>query len=135
MPFTIPVLAPIVATVVVLLVHPPPPIESVSVSDDPIHTTGEPFITPGNGYTVTIVVTEQPSPRAYVIVTVPADTPTTPTLVTIAIAVSLLLHVPPVTESVRMVIEPTQTESAPKIGPGDRVTVIITVAMHPVLSV
>ena len=50
-------------------------------------------------------------------VTVPADTPvTTPVELMVAIAVLLLLHIPPELVSNKLMVEPTQTVEGPVIG-------------------
>lgn len=60
LPVIIPVVVPIGATTGLLLLHVPPPVLSVSAMVDPTHTLVGPTITPGNGFTVTIVVVEHP---------------------------------------------------------------------------
>ena len=58
-PETIPELVPIVATMVLLLTHVPPPVlERVVV--EPAQTVAVPVIADGNGLTVTTVVVMQP---------------------------------------------------------------------------
>lgn len=63
------------------------------------------------------------------IVAEPADTPVTiPELrPMVAIVVSLLLHVPPVVPSVRVIVEPTHTRDGPVIGIGAERTVSVEV--------
>ena len=59
---------------------------------------------------------------------VPADKPeTTPDEETVAMAVLLLLHVPPGVASLNCVVFPTTTQLAPVIGKADGVTVTILV--------
>ena len=58
-PVTTPVPGTTVATVVVLLLHVPPP-TSLKVVVDPTHTDTVPVIEDGNGLTVTTVVAKQP---------------------------------------------------------------------------
>jgi hypothetical protein len=100
-PVTIPV-EPTVAIEVLPLIHPPPVVASARVMVEPTATVPAPVIAAGAAYTVNEVVTLL-LPTVYVIVTVPADTPeTAPPDVTVAIAVLLLLQVPPLVESVRM---------------------------------
>ena len=61
-PETIPELVPIVATLVLLLIHVPPPVlERVVV--EPAQTVVVPAIAVGNGFTVTTVVVIQPVDR------------------------------------------------------------------------
>lgn len=59
---TTPVVAPMVATDGVPLLHVPPPI-SVSVDDEPTHAPATPDIADGNGLTVIGVVIVQPVPN------------------------------------------------------------------------
>jgi hypothetical protein len=70
---------------------------------------------------------------------VPADTPvTTPVDDTVALAVLLLLHVPPPTLAVKLLVLPTQTVSVPEIAPAVAFTVTILVVMavpQPLLTV
>lgn len=66
------------------------------------------------------------------IVTLPVDIPVTaPELVTRALVVSLLLHVPPVALFERVVVPPTHRLNIPVITPGAGFTVNVVVAMHP----
>ena len=55
-PVKSPVVDPIVATAVLLLVHVPPVDELVRVVVEPLHTVVVPAIAAGEGFTVTIVV-------------------------------------------------------------------------------
>ena len=54
-PVTTPVPGTTVTTVVVLLLHVPPP-ASLNVVVDPTHTDAVPEIAEGNGFTVTVLV-------------------------------------------------------------------------------
>jgi hypothetical protein len=66
-----------------------------------------------------------------VIVTVPAATPvTTPAALTAPIDVLLLLQVPPVTESVKVIVAPAHTVEAPLIVPADVLPFTATVAVR-----
>ena len=47
------------ATIVLLLIHVPPEVTSVNAVVSPEHTAVAPIITPGNGFTITVVVAEQ----------------------------------------------------------------------------
>lgn len=73
------------------------------------------------------------------IVTVPAETPvTTPEVgLTVAIAVLLLLHVPPTVESKRVIVPPTHTLEEPIITDmvPEPVTVMVLVVKQPVVSI
>jgi hypothetical protein len=69
-----------------------------------------------------------------VIIAVPEDTPvTTPVpLITVAIPVLALAHVPPVVPSVNVMVEPTQTGDDPGIVDGVVLTVTMVVVVQPV---
>jgi hypothetical protein len=56
-----PVVAPIVAIAVLLLVHVPPVAVLVSVVEEPIQTAAAPVIEAGNGFTVNDAVRIQPA--------------------------------------------------------------------------
>ncbi len=60
MPEIIPVADPIVATVVVPLIHEPPALPSANVTAEPAHTFNVPVITAGSGLIVVMVVAEHP---------------------------------------------------------------------------
>ena len=65
-------------------------------------------------------------------VVVPAVPPvTTPIPLTLATVVLLLLHVPPVTPSPKVVPRPKQTDVAPDIEPGAAITVNVVAAGVP----
>ena len=67
------------------------------------------------------------------IVAEPTLTPVTvPPAFILATVVSLLLQVPGPTASVRVVVKPKHTVSAPPIGAGSGFTVILDVAIQPV---
>ena len=111
--------------------HVPPPGASCSDMDCPSHTIGPPVIAGGGGSTVTSTVTEQP-PAVYVIVVMPGDAPyTMPEATTVAAAVLLLLHVPPLVASLNAVVDPTHMVVAPPMGDGNGFTVTIVVAGQP----
>ena len=59
-------------------------------------------------------------------VTIPDDVPT------VAIPVLLLLHVPPLVASLRVVVKPMQTVAVPLTDAGNGLTVTTTVATQPV---
>ena len=61
-PVTIPVVAPTVAVAVLLLLHVPPVVGSLSVVVAPMHTTAVPVIAAGSGFTVTVAVFVHPVP-------------------------------------------------------------------------
>lgn len=99
-----------------------------------------PVIAAGNGSTVKVIVVKQPDGVVYVIVVVPgagvAETPVTTPVPkpTVAIAGVLLVHVPPGTEWVSVVLLPWQTDEEPPIAAGAGVTVSTFVDVQPALS-
>lgn len=99
LPAATPVTTPELLTVakdVLLLLHVPPEVGWLNVAVVPIHTVDGPEIL---GFATTDVVYEakQVGLIVYLIRTGPPDTPvTTPVEETVANAVALLLHVPPV---------------------------------------
>ena len=131
-PVTIPLVEPMVATDGLLLVHVPPVVGSVRVVVAPTHTNGVPPIVPGAVLTVTTAVAVQMPPVVYVIVAVPAEIPVTvpePEPM-VAMAGLLLVHMPPVTALVRVVVAPTQTCRVPPMEAGVVTTVTIVVVTH-----
>jgi hypothetical protein len=120
----------IVATAGLPLVHTPP----VGVLDKAsvvlAHTVDEPAIAVGAGATVTLMFAAQPVPSVYVMPVMPAATPHTRPEVglAVAIAVLLLLQVPPGVMSVMVVQVPTHSWLAPIIlaGMGLKVTAFVT---------
>jgi hypothetical protein len=93
-----------------------------------------PVISEGSGLTVIAFVREQPIPIVYEIVNVPAATPvTTPSVSTVPIAMSLLLHVPPVVIVANVVVLPRHTVDAPVIVAGNWFTVTSLVISQPEL--
>lgn len=62
----------------------------------------------------------------------PAATPvTTPVVLTVAIKVLLLLHVPPAVASVSVLVPPTVVDAIPEMGAGIGDTVTVRDAEHP----
>ena len=133
-PVTTPVVGDMVA-LPLLLLHVPPAGVEFKVVVKPTQTLVVPVIVVGFGFTVTTAVTDGVQPVEYEIVAVPARLPVTTPVnePTLAVAEALLLHVPPVTASVKLVTNPTHTESAPNILPGAAVTVTTIVAGVPQL--
>jgi hypothetical protein len=79
-PADIPVTRPpplIVATPVLLLLHAPPPVPSLSAVVDPTHTLIVPPMPGGPDVTDTVIVDVQLPPREYVITAVPVFMPVT----------------------------------------------------------
>lgn len=130
-PPIVPVAAPMVAVAGVLLTHVPTPDASVNVVVAPGHTKSAPPIAAGKGLTVSTFVMVQPvDVSVNVIVVVPATTPPivpVPALI-VAVAGALLTHVPAPDASVKVVVAPRHTESAPPMAFGSGVTVTACVA-------
>jgi hypothetical protein len=108
-----PALAPVTVpfttvAAVLLLVHAPPVVASVSTAVVAIQmlTGVEGLMAAGSAFTVTLAVVIH-VPILYVIMAVPALAPVTVPLITVA-AVLLLVHVPPLVASVRWVVLPAQ---------------------------
>jgi hypothetical protein len=97
LPVTIPVLDPTRAIPPLLLVHTPPGVAWVSVSELPMQTVPGPEPIAGAGDTVTIMPSAQPVGMVYDIIVVPVSTPVTTPVVEFAVAMAgaLLLHIPP----------------------------------------
>ncbi len=143
-PAATPVTTPAFVTVAtaVLLLSQVPPVVGDKVVVAPTHTEVDPVIlTVGLTIVVMADVGSETHPVVVFVnvnVAVPGATPvTTPALVTVAKAVLLLTHVPPVVGE-RVVVDPTQTAEAPVIltvGLGLTVTVILKVPVHPLESV
>jgi len=132
-PVTMPVEVPTVAMIGLLLLHVPPVVASVRAVELATHVVAVPAIAVGNGLTVTVFVTLQPAPGVYVITAVPVAIP-----VTIPVAgptdafVLPVLHVPPVTGSLSVVVAPIQTVAVPVIGEGNGFAVNTLVTAQPV---
>ena len=98
---------PMVATVVAVLLHTPPPVASVSNVVEPSHKEKVPSIAVGCVFTVTTAV-DVHVPNVYVMVAVPTPAPVTmPVLpTTVATVVLPLVQVPPALESLRADVAP-----------------------------
>ena len=133
-PLTTPVPVTTEATEALLLLHVPPALASVSVTDEPVQMPLTPLMADGRSLTVTMVVVMQPVGKVYVMIVVPNATPvTTPEpATTVAIVVLSLAHVPPVEASVSDVVAPMQTLAVPVMVAGNGFTVITADVEHPV---
>jgi len=137
-PVTIPVPTPTVAIAVLLLLHVHPAGVVVSVVVRPTHKLVLPVIGVGNGLTVTVAVAAHVVGNVYVIVAVPGagveETPLTSPVpaTTVAIAVLLLVHTPPVGELPRAVVCPSHTVGVPVIADGNGFTERTVDVLHPV---
>ena len=136
-PVTTPEPETTVATEVLLLVHVPDGVASLSVVVNPEHTAKVPVIFAGNGLTVITLVLIQPVGNVYVIVDVPATRPLTRPVpeLTVAAVVLLLLHVPKGVASLNDVVRPAHTVADPVIATGNGLTVTGVVRIHPVPNV
>lgn len=123
---------PIVAINVLLLFHVPPIVASLSVVVKLAHTLTAPMIGVITPTTFTVAVLVQPEASVYVTEVLPTLTPVTIPVdrSIVAIAVLLLLHVPPVVASDKVVCVPVHTFIFPVIGKA-AFTVTETVALHP----
>lgn len=140
-PDTTPVSEPMVAMLVVLLVHTPPPVALVCVEvAGPTHAVDGPRIGPGDALTVTAFVVVQPvAVDVKVIVVVPVAIPVTTPLPTKIVATEgvLLTHVP-APELVRVIEAPTHNADGPPMGAGGGLTTMTAlsdiVRVHPVVA-
>lgn len=135
-PVTKPVRDPILATVVLLLLHNPTGVASLNVVVPPVQSMVVPVIAAGFACTFITTVVIQPVANVYVMVVDPVEMPvTTPELIPIvAIVVLPLVHVPPPSEA-RVTVCPIHTLLLPTIFDGSGFTVTIILAAQPVLNV
>lgn len=130
-----PVVASIVPIAVGALLQLPPGTGSLNVTHVPTHRDVGPRIAVGDGLTHTVVVFRQPVLNVYTTgvhpnVEPPVSTPVTGSIV--AMAGSVLAHVPPVVASLMVMVLPMHTAVGPVIGAGNGLTVITPVIKHPV---
>ena len=120
------------ATVVLLLLHVPPVVASVSVVVVPEQMVKVPEIGLGRGFTVTTEVVLQPNVVNVIDEVPPVPKPlTVPVPVTVATPVLLLVQVPPPEASLSVVVAPSQTVSVPVIATGCELTLISITAVQP----
>ena len=117
-----------VATLVVPLTHVPPEGELPKVIEEPTQTAVEPEIAAGEAFTVKVEVTKQ-LPIVYVITDVPAEMPVIMPVAgsIVAIAVALLLQVPPEGEALRLTEDKAHTAVGPVMLPGCTFTVTVSI--------
>jgi len=98
------------AIVVLALLHDPEPV-AVNVTLDPSHTLVGPVIAGAAALTATVLMLRHPVPIEYVMFVDPTDAPVTTPVVppTAAIALLALLHVPPLTLLLSVIVVPTHT--------------------------
>jgi hypothetical protein len=133
-PVTNPVLDPIVATVVLLLIQVPPADASFNVVVAPVQIPVVPVIDGVTGFTDSIAVAAQPVDNVYEIVAVelPGGTPVAiPVDPMVAALVLLLLHVPDPVASFKVVVRPGHTNNVPPIAAGSGFTVSVIDFVHP----
>ena len=116
-PVTTPLVEFTVANEVLLLLQVPPVVASPKAVDKPTQTEATPVIAVGEVFTVTWIVVRQ-LPTVYVMLGVPAVTPVTTPPATVASAVLLLLHAPPLVASLSAVVKPVHTIAVPAIAAG-----------------
>ena len=131
-PVTTPVVEPMVAALVLLLLHVPPVVASLKVMVEPEHKNPALEIA-SIGLTVTTVDILQPAVAVKSIVAVP---PAIPVIMPepdpmVAIEVLLLVHVPLPDKSVKVIVDPAQTGALPEIAAGCALTVTTVVVIHP----
>jgi hypothetical protein len=112
-----------------LLLQLPPGVRSFKLVVAPVHTLRVPVIPDGNGFMVTDALAAQPVPSVYTIVVVPAPTPVTipEEVPTVAVPGRLLVQVPPVVASLRIVVVPGHALSVPVIAAGNGLMMIVSV--------
>lgn len=113
-PFTMPDV-PTDAVPDALLLHAPPGVALLRVTLLPMHTAADAGdIAAGEGFTVIVLDVKHPDPVIYVIDAVPADTPVTmpDETPTVATAVLLLNHVPPLVAEDNVAVLPVQILTA-----------------------
>lgn len=125
MPETRPVEEPMVAMAVLLLLHMPPPVASVSRVVVPTHKLEAPVIAAiVPPVTVIVIVAKQVPPVLYVMVHAPLAIPVTRPDVGLIVAIPVLelLHEPPATASLKVTVPPTLTVVVPVIAAGIALT-------------
>ncbi len=120
---------PIVATVVLLLLHVPPGNVFPNEVLEPAQTTGVPLMADGSGFMVTVVVAIQFKGEVYMAIALPADIPvnTPVAALIVAMAVLLLVQVPPDVASLSVVMAPLHIDILPVMAAGSGFTVAVTV--------
>ena len=134
MPVIKPIAESIVAMAVELLRHTPPVVASKNMETAPTQMCVIPVGVAGPGLTVSVFDAEQPVGNVYMMFVVPDNTPKTmpDDEPIVAIAVLLLLHVPPVVASASDADTPTQIDDGPVMPAGSWFTVAGVVVVQPV---
>ena len=132
LPVVTPSAEPMVATVVLLLLHVPPDGELLSAVVDPWQTVVVPVIEPEEELTVTTKAAAVPQPLLYEIVVVPVPKPVTiPAAVIVATPVFELVQVPPLLLLLNVIVELRQATVEPEMAAGAAFTVMVRVAAVP----
>lgn len=134
-PVTIPDDDPIIAFVISLLPHIPPPVLA-SVILEPIQTDDGPLVAGGSGLVFAKAVTKQPLVFVYAKVLVPDETPVSKPVdePILATGGEDELHVPPGVPLYNNELAPAQIVETPAIADGKALIVSIAVVVQPVLS-
>lgn len=135
-PYTVPEAEPTVATIMLPLVHDPPPNRLPRLVVCPRHALPGPVIG-ASGCTVYTAVAAQPVLSVYEMYVLPALMPfTTPDAdPTVATPVIIAVHVPPGVALFSVVAYPWQTDEVPVIAAGTGYTETVRDAVQPVDSV
>ena len=130
---TFPELEPMVAKLVLLLLHEPPPVASLRVTEEvPAQAVDGPEIVAGKGFTVTTVFATHPFVLVNVIFAVPANPPAMiPVALLIFATETLLLDHVPALASLSVEGDPEQKVVRPVIAGGSGLTVIVVVTVQP----
>ena len=129
---------PVTEAIEILLeFHDPPAGMLPSVIVEPSHIVDGPVIAVGVALTVNDLVEEHPVGSVYERVTTPDANPlTTPVVISRdAIAVLLLVYIPPGGVQLCVTVDPTHTEPGLAVAAGVAYTVTSVAVMHPVPSV
>ena len=123
-------------TFALLLVHAPPAIASLNITEKVRHTLLAPEMFPGAVVTVTVCTAAGHAATEYETTVVPPVLPATVSPVapaaTVATEVVPLVQTPPGVPLLNSIVEPVQTWVAPLIVVGATLTVTVVVLVHPV---
>jgi hypothetical protein len=121
------------ATAVLSLLHVPPGVVLDKVSVAARHVAMLPVIAEGTGFTVSVwPIAHRVTGSVYSMIAVPTATPPTmPDEVMEATLTSLVVHMPPGVASLKVTVEPTQTDAGPDMGAGKGRTRITVSRKHP----
>jgi hypothetical protein len=104
------------------------------LAEVPLQIASAPLIAAGAAFTVSAAVLLHPSGSVYTMLLTPASKlVTTPAASTVAIAVLLLVQLPPAGVEESVAVVPTHPASVPVIVEGVSLMVTILVTVHPVM--